>query len=54
MPSELPTGPVVQKKKFVPKPLSADDATLRDIKIKMGICKRCEPAACCCWRPQNF
>merc|ERR1712100_976606 len=38
---EMPNGPVVQKKKFVPKALSQDEATIKDIKIKMGICKRC-------------
>merc|ERR1712188_304000 len=28
-------------KKFVPKKLSEEEAILKDIKIKMGICKRC-------------
>ena len=38
--SEQPTAPVVRKEKFKPKALSQDEATIKDIKIKMGICKR--------------
>merc|ERR1712167_240879 len=36
-----PAAPVEPKKKFVPKKLSEEDSLLKDIKIKMGICKRC-------------
>merc|ERR1711934_738200 len=38
---EQPNGPVVKKEKFKPKALSQDEALIKDIKIKMGICKRC-------------
>merc|ERR1711959_268319 len=39
---EFPVGaPAPAKKKFAPKALSEEDALLKDIKIKSGICKRC-------------
>ena len=38
--SENPPADFAPKKKFQPKALSADDATIKDIKIKSGICKR--------------
>merc|ERR1711959_343949 len=33
--------PKVARKKFVPKQLTEEEAILKDIKIKTGICKRC-------------
>merc|ERR1711988_1363411 len=38
--SENPPADFAPKKKFQPKALSADDAMIKDIKIKSGICKR--------------
>merc|ERR1712070_241973 len=36
-----PAAAAPAKKKFAPKKLSEEESLLKDIKIKMGICKRC-------------